>query len=55
MEKVGLMSALLKVFGKKPGQSNTEFMNEVRQLTAEDKTFFVAELKKLGYDCTLPS
>jgi len=50
MEKIGLMAALLKYFGKKPGQSNTEFMVEMRQLTYEDKAYFRTELRTVGYD-----
>jgi hypothetical protein len=53
MEKIGLMAALLKYFGKKPGQSNTEFMAEMRALTDKDKSDLTEMLKTVGYDCTI--
>lgn len=44
-----LTSALLDYFGKKPGQSNTEFLEELRDLTSEDKAYFRVELERVGY------
>lgn len=44
-----LTSAILDFFGKRPGQSNTEFLEELRALTSEDKAQFKEMLEERGY------
>lgn len=43
-------AAMLDYFGKKPGQSNTEFLHEMKKLSDADKAYFAALLKGAGYD-----
>ena len=50
MEKIGFTAACLKYFGKKPNQSNTEFMVEMRQLNDKDKADLTEMFKDVGYD-----
>jgi uncharacterized protein YcgL (UPF0745 family) len=42
-------AAVMDYFGKKPGQSNLEFMQELRALTDEDKAELRELLKGQGY------
>lgn len=48
MEKLSFTTACLKYFGKKPNQTNTEFMQEMRQLTEEDKAYLTALFPSVG-------
>lgn len=34
---------------KKPGQSASEFMKEIKELTLEDRVWYRRELEKAGY------
>jgi len=44
-----LPMAILDYFGKKPGQSTAEFMQELKALTAEDKAELRVLLRAKGY------
>lgn len=48
MEKLSFTTACLKYFGKKDKQTNTEFMQEIRALTDEDKAYFTALFPSVG-------
>ena len=50
MENMGFTAACLKFFGKKQGQTNTEFMVEMRQLTDQDKDELAEMFKTVGYN-----
>ena len=52
MENIGFSAACLKFFGKKPNQSNTEFMVEMRQLTDDDKHELAEMFKTVGINIT---
>jgi hypothetical protein len=41
-------AAMLAYFGKLPGQSNTQFMIELRALDDADKAWFAANLPSVG-------
>jgi len=41
--------AMMDFFGRKEGQSLQAFATEIRELSAEEKAWFRAELEKLGY------
>jgi len=41
--------AMVDFFGRKPGETLQEFAQELRTLTAEDKTWFAVKLRKYGY------
>lgn len=44
-----LSAALKAFFGTKPGQSLTDFMAEVKELTPEDRAYFTTHLAAAGY------
>jgi hypothetical protein len=48
--KSTLTKALKDYFGYKPGQNLTGFMEEIKQLTPEDKAYFAREFLKVGYE-----
>ncbi len=50
MQEMSLIAAIKQYFGFKPGQSMTEFMGEVKELTPEDREYFRRELAKVGYN-----
>lgn len=41
--------AIVEFFGKKPGQTLPEFMQEIKALTPADRAYFKAEFAKIGY------
>lgn len=45
-----LVKACKEYFGFKPGQNLTDFMNEVKALTPEDRAYFKREFVKAGYE-----
>jgi hypothetical protein len=49
---MSLIVAIKDYFGFKPGQSMHEFMQEVKELTAEDRAYFAREFVKVGYQIT---
>jgi len=49
MKEMSLIAALKDYFGFKPGQTMTEFMAEIRELTQEDRDWFKREFVKVGY------
>ena len=44
--------ACKEYFGYKPGQNLTDFMNEIKALTPEDRKFIKREFLKIGYEIT---
>ena len=50
MEKIGFTAGCLKFFGKRPNQTNMEFMAEMRELTPEDRKDLTEMFKTVGYD-----
>lgn len=50
MKKEMTFAAAMKdFFGFKPEQTLQQFMAEIKELTAEDKTYFIAGLEQNGY------
>ena len=45
-----LPAAMMDFFGKKPGQTTAEFVQELKGLTPEDKAEFRQDLKERGYN-----
>lgn len=43
------MSAMKDFFGTLPGQAILDFGKEVKALSADDRSFYETELRKLGY------
>lgn len=48
MQVMSLTKALKTYFGFKPGQNLTDFMQEVKQLSTEDREYFKREFPKVG-------
>ena len=48
-QTIAFTAACLKFFGKKEGQSNTEFMIEIRALSDKDKDDLKALFPSVGY------
>ncbi len=46
MEKMTFTTAMNKFFGKKDGQTMSEFSQELKALTMDDRRWFVAEFAK---------
>lgn len=52
MQEMTMALALKTFFGFKPGQSMTEFMQELKELTQEDREYFKREFVKVGIAIT---
>lgn len=52
MKKMSFVSAMKDYFGIKPGDNSMGFLQEMKALTAEDKTWFRENLPKVGYEIT---
>lgn len=52
MEKTSFVGAMLKYFGRRPGQTALEFKTELEALTPADREYFIRELRTVGYDVT---
>lgn len=50
MQQMTFTKAINEFFGKKPGQSISEFMLEIKALTPEDRDYFKREFAKIGYE-----
>lgn len=50
MQQKSFTAAMLDYFGKKPGQSNSDFLKEIKELTEADKAWFSANLPSVGYE-----
>jgi hypothetical protein len=50
MEQKTFTKAVVDYFGKKPGQSAGEFLQEIKALTAEDREYFRREFLKVGVE-----
>jgi len=48
IERLSFTAACLKYFGRKQGQSNTEFINELRALDEKDREYFKALFRTVG-------
>jgi chitinase len=47
---VSFTKAINEFFGKKPGQTTTEFMQEIKALSAADRSYFKQEFAKIGIE-----
>lgn len=52
MRQMTFTAALVDFFGKQPGQSVGEFMQEIKALTQEDRAYFKREFVKVGIEIT---
>lgn len=52
MQQMTFTAAINKFFGKKPNQSNTEFMQEIKALDDKDRAYFKAEFAKIDIEIT---
>lgn len=52
MKTMSFVLACKDYFGFKAGQTMTEFMNEIKALTTEDRDYFTREFAKVGYQIT---
>jgi len=50
MIQSSLTKAFKEYFGFKPGQNLTDFMQELKALTVEDREYFKREFAKVGYE-----
>ena len=50
MQTMTITKALKEYFGFKPGQNLTEFMQEIKALSPEDRAYFVREFAKVGIE-----
>lgn len=50
LKSMSFVAACLDFFGKKPGQSSVDFMQEIRQLTTEDRAELTKLLPSVGYE-----
>ncbi len=50
MTKSTLIKACKEYFGFKPGQNLSGFMEEIKTLTDDDRTYFKREFVKVGYE-----
>lgn len=50
MQQMTFTKAIVEFFGKKPGQSTTDFMAEIKALTEADRAYFKAEFAKIGVE-----
>jgi hypothetical protein len=48
--QMSFTKAIVEYFGKKPGQSTGEFMQEIKNLTPEDRLYFKQEFAKVGIE-----
>jgi hypothetical protein len=42
------IKAMMQYFGKKPGQTLSEFQAELKELSHDDRLYFVREFAKIG-------
>lgn len=50
MKKTSFVMAMREFFGFKEGQTLSQFSEELKALTPEDRAFFARELKTVGYE-----
>lgn len=50
MKKMTFITAMKDYFGVRSGQSNLDFMNEIKSLTASDRDWFRTNLATVGYE-----
>jgi hypothetical protein len=50
MKQMTFTAALVEFFGKKPGQTPGEFLQEVKALTPTDRDYFKREFLKVGIE-----
>ena len=53
MKFMSFILACKDYFGFKAGQTMSEFMTEVKALTAEDRDYLIREFAKVGYQITV--
>ena len=52
MEKMSFSGACHKFFGRKPGQNLTEFQQEMRTCTQQDREELAVMFKSVGFELT---
>lgn len=52
MRVMTFMMSCREFFGTKPGQTLQEFASEIRELTPEDKAYFIELFKTVDIDAT---
>jgi hypothetical protein len=52
MIKSSFTKACKEYFGYKPGQNLTGFMPEIKELTEEDRAYFIKLFPSVGYEIT---
>lgn len=52
MQQMTFTKALKEYFGFKLGQNLTDFMNEIKALTPDDRAYFTREFVKVGIEIT---
>lgn len=50
MKSMTFVAACKDFFGMKQGQTATDFMKEIRELTPEDRTYLTALFPSVGYE-----
>lgn len=50
MQQMTFTAALVQFFGKKPGQTTGDFMQEVKALDDKDRDYFKREFLKIGIE-----
>ena len=53
MIQMSFTKAIVEHFGKRPSQSASEFMQEIKALTPQDREYFKAEFAKIGIEVIL--
>lgn len=49
MQVMSFTVAMLTYFGKRPNTTNMDFMKELKDLTPEDRAFFIENLPSVGF------
>lgn len=52
MKKMSFIAAVREYFGFLPNQSPMQFMAEVKELTPDDRQYFIKEFAIVGYEIT---
>jgi len=55
MAAISFTKACNDYFGKKPGQTLADFQKELKELDADDRTYFRKEFAKIGIEIEAPT
>ena len=50
MRQMTFAAACMEYFGKKPGQSSLDFMKEIKELTSDDRAYFIKLFPSVGIE-----